>query len=136
MGGGWVEVAQSRQCDYAHPHLHDHRLERETESEWMSSNWSWMKLEEEGWVKWVKKRGQKWSRWETTFTSKGACRHNNKGMGRGLDLSFISGSSLCPLAWAWHEWWDEFLEWKWFEGNIVKWNILRVWEGYFMVKLM
>ena len=40
MGGGWVEMAQSRQCDYAHPHLHDLRLERETESEWMSSNWS------------------------------------------------------------------------------------------------
>ena len=40
MGGGWVEVAQSGQCDYTHPNLHDCQLERETKSEWMSSDWS------------------------------------------------------------------------------------------------
>ena len=38
MGGGQVEAVQFRRCDYAHPHLHDCRLEHETECEWMSSD--------------------------------------------------------------------------------------------------
>lgn len=43
---------------------------------------------------------------ETTFTSGGACRHDGGAMGRGLVLGFTDITSLLPLAWAWHEWWE------------------------------
>ena len=67
--------------------------------------------EEDGWVGWVKERGRRWSRWETTFTSEGACRHNGGVVGRGLDLCFTGGSFLCLLAWAWCEWWEWVRTW-------------------------
>ena len=44
---------------------------------------------EEGWVWWEWERGRRWSRWETTFTDRGAYRHDSEAVDRGLGCGEI-----------------------------------------------